>query len=160
MESLREGQNMITAKDIMTEKVITVRPETPLEEFARILIENRISGAPVVDKDGNLVGIITENDLINQNKRLHIPTVIRLFDAFIMLESPGKIKDEIKRITATTVWDICTKEVVTVSEDTPLQEIATIMSEKKIHLLPVMRDKRIVGIIGKADIIKAMAYKP
>jgi len=151
---------MITAKDIMTEKVITVRPETPLEEFARILIENRISGAPVVDKDGNLVGIITENDLINQNRRLHIPTVIRLFDAFIMLESPGKIKDEIKRITATKVWDICTKEVVTVSEDTPLQEIATIMSEKKIHLLPVMRDKRIVGIIGKADIIKAMAYKP
>jgi CBS domain-containing protein len=151
---------MITAKDIMTEKVITVRPETPLDEFARILIEYRISGAPVVDKDGNLVGIVTENDLINQNKRLHIPTVIRLFDAFIMLESPRKIKDEIKRITAATVWDICTKEVVTVSEDTSLQEIATIMSEKNIHLLPVMRDKSIVGIIGKADIIKAMAYRP
>jgi len=151
---------MITAKDIMTEKVITVRPETPIDEFARILIEYRISGAPVVDKDGNLVGIVTENDLINQNKRLHIPTVIRLFDAFIMLESPRKIKDEIKRITAATVWDICTKEVVTVSEDTSLQEIATIMSEKNIHLLPVMRDKSIVGIIGKADIIKAMAYRP
>jgi len=151
---------MITAKDIMTEKVITVRPETPIDEFARILIEYRISGAPVVDKDGNLVGIVTENDLINQNKRLHIPTVIRLFYAFIMLESPRKIKDEIKRITAATVWDICTKEVVTVSEDTSLQEIATIMSEKNIHLLPVMRDKSIVGIIGKADIIKAMAYRP
>jgi CBS domain-containing protein len=77
-----------------------------------------------------------------------------------MLESPRKIKDEIKRITAATVWDICTKEVVTVSEDTSLQEIATIMSEKNIHLLPVMRDKSIVGIIGKADIIKAMAYRP
>lgn len=148
---------MITAKDIMTKDVITVRPETSIEELARILIENRISGAPVVDDNGNLIGIVTENDLISQNKRLHIPTVFRLFDAFIMLERPKKIEEEIKRLTATTVWDICTKNVITVNEDTPLQEIATIMSEKKVHLIPVMRDKMIAGIIGKADLIKAMA---
>ncbi len=148
---------MITAKDIMAKDVITVRPETSIEELARILIENRISGAPVVDDNGNLIGIVTENDLISQNKRLHIPTVFRLFDAFIMLERPKKIEEEIKRLTATTVWDICTKNVITVNEDTPLQEIATIMSEKKVHLIPVMRDKMIAGIIGKADLIKAMA---
>lgn len=148
---------MIRAKDIMTENVITVRPETSIEELARILIENRISGAPVVDDNGNLLGIVTENDLISQNKRLHIPTVFRLFDAFIMLESPKKFEEEIKRLTATRVWDICTKNVITVNEDTPLQEIATIMSEKKIHLIPVMKDNKIAGIIGKADLIKAMA---
>ncbi|MCX7792950.1 MAG: CBS domain-containing protein [Thermodesulfovibrionales bacterium] len=147
---------MITAKDIMTRNVITVKPETSIEELARILIENKISGAPVVDDSGNLVGIVTENDLINQNKRLHIPTVIRLFDAFIMLERPKKIEEEIKRITATRVWDICTKNVMTVNEDATIQEIATLMSEKKIHLIPVMRDKKVIGIIGKADIIKAM----
>lgn len=148
---------MITAKDIMTRDVITVKPETSIEELARILIENRISGAPVVDDKGNLIGIVTENDLISQNKRLHIPTVFRLFDALIMLERPKKIEEEIKRLTATRVWDICTKNVITVNEDTPLQEIATIMSEKKVHLIPVMKDKKIVGIIGKADLIKAMA---
>lgn len=148
---------MITAKDIMTRDVITVRPETSIEELARILIENRISGAPVVDDKGNLIGIVTENDLISQNKRLHIPTVFRLFDALIMLERPKKIEEEIKRLTATRVWDICTKNVITVDEDTPLQEIATIMSEKKVHLIPVMKDKKIAGIIGKADLIKAMA---
>lgn len=148
---------MITAKDIMTRDVITVKPETSIEELARILIENRISGAPVVDDKGNLIGIVTENDLISQNKRLHIPTVFRLFDALIMLERPKKIEEEIKRLTATRVWDICTKNVITVNEDTPLQEIATIMSEKKVHLIPVMKDKKIAGIIGKADLIKAMA---
>ncbi len=148
---------MITAKDIMTRQVITVSPETSIEELAKILIENRISGAPVVDKEGNLIGIVTENDLINQNKRLHIPTVIRLFDAMIMLERPKKIEEEIKRLTATKVWDICTKQVITINEDTSLQDIATIMSEKKVHLLPVMRDNKLVGIIGKADLIKAMA---
>lgn len=148
---------MITAKDIMTRDVITVKPETSIEELARILIENRISGAPVVDDKGNLIGIVTENDLISQNKRLHIPTVFRLFDALIMLERPKKIEEEIKRLTATRVWDICTKNVITVDEDTPLQEIATIMSEKKVHLIPVMKDKKIAGIIGKADLIKAMA---
>lgn len=148
---------MITAKDIMTRDVITVKPETSIEELARILIENRISGAPVVDDKGNLIGIVTENDLISQNKRLHIPTVFRLFDALIMLERRKKIEEEIKRLTATRVWDICTKNVITVDEDTPLQEIATIMSEKKVHLIPVMKDKKIAGIIGKADLIKAMA---
>lgn len=148
---------MITAKDIMTKDVVTVKPETSIEELARILIEKRISGAPVVDDNGNLIGIVTENDLISQNKRLHIPTVFRLFDALIMLERPKRIEEEIKRLTATRVLDICTKNIITVNEDTPLQEIATIMSEKKVHLIPVMKDKKIVGIIGKADLIKAMA---
>lgn len=148
---------MITAKDIMTKHVITVKPDTSIEELARILMENRISGAPVVDNEDNLVGIVTENDLISQNKRLHIPTVFRLFDALIMLERPKKIEEEIKRLTATRVWDICTKNVITVNENTSLEEIATIMSEKKVHLIPVMEDKKIAGIIGKADLIKAMA---
>jgi CBS domain-containing protein len=147
---------MLTAKDIMAKNVITVRATTTIEELARILMEHKISGVPVVDDNGNLIGIVTENDLINQNRRLHIPTVIRLFDAFIMLESPGKIEKEIKKMTAITVNDIYIKEVITVTEDTPVQDIATIMSEKKVHLIPVVEGKKILGIIGKIDLIKGI----
>ncbi|MBU4321144.1 MAG: CBS domain-containing protein [Thermodesulfovibrionales bacterium] len=147
---------MLHAKDIMTRDVITVRTTTTIEELARILMEHKISGVPVVDDAGDLIGIVTENDLINQNRRLHIPTVIRLFDAFIMLESSGKIEKEIKKMTAIAVNDIYTKEVITVTEGTPVQDIATIMSEKKVHLIPVVEGKKILGIIGKIDLIKGI----
>jgi CBS domain-containing protein len=81
---------------------------------------------------------------------------MRLFDSFIMLESPGKIEKEIKKMTAITVNDIYTKEVITVTEGTPVQNIATIMSEKKVHLIPVVEGKKILGIIGKIDLIKGI----
>ncbi len=147
---------MLKARDIMTEGVITVNPSMTIEEFARILMKNQISGAPVVDEDGSLIGIITENDLITQNKRLHIPTILRLFDAFIPLGT-SRLEKEIKKITATTVGEICTKKVITVDPETPLEEIATIMTEKKIHLIPVIEEGKIIGIIGKKDIIKSAA---
>lgn len=147
---------MLKAKDIMTTDVITVKPTTTIEDLARTLMEHNISGAPVVNDAGDLISIVTENDLISQNKRLHIPTVMRLFDAFVMLESPGKIEKEIKKMAAITVDDICTKKVITITEDTPVQDIATIMSEKKVHLIPVVEGKKIRGIIGKMDLVKGI----
>lgn len=127
-----------------------------LEELAQVLVENRISGLPVVDDDGTLVGIVTENDLISQNKRLHIPTVLRLFDAYIMLGSPGSVEKELRKMAGVTVGEICTRDVITISEETTVEEIATIMSEQKVHLLPVMAGGRVAGVVGKADMIRAM----
>jgi CBS-domain-containing membrane protein len=146
---------MIRARDIMTKDVITIRPEATVEELARLLIEHRFSGVPVVDDEKNLIGIVTEHDLISQNKRLHIPTVIRLFDAYIMLGSE-RLEGEIRKMAGTTVDEICVRDVVSISEDTTVEDIATIMSEKKIHLLPVVRDGIIVGIVGKADVVGSM----
>ena len=146
---------MLKAKDIMTVDVITVKPETTVEELARLLIEHKISGVPVVGEDNQLIGVVTENDLIKKNARLHIPTIIRLFDAYFLLNS-GKVEDEIKKMVAGTVDEICNKEIVSLTEETTLEEIATIMSEKNIHLLPVLRDGVVVGIVGKADIVKSM----
>ncbi|MCE5194018.1 MAG: CBS domain-containing protein [Nitrospiraceae bacterium] len=150
---------MIKAKDIMTRDVVTVKIDTPLEELAEMLTKHKISGAPVVDNNGSIIGIVTENDLVSQNKRLHIPTVVRLFDAFVLLESPSKIENEIKKITAVKVNDIYTKAVITVSPETDVEEIATIMSEKKVHLIPVVEDRKISGIIGKIDIINGIKSK-
>jgi CBS domain-containing protein len=146
---------MLKAKDIMTVDVITAKPETTVEELARLLIEHKISGVPVVGDDNQLVGVVTENDLIKKNARLHIPTIIRLFDAYFLLNS-GKVEDEIRKMVAGTVDEICNKEIVSLTEETTLEEIATIMSEKNIHLLPVLRDGMVVGIVGKADIVKSM----
>jgi len=147
---------MLTAKDIMNKNVVTVTDDTSVETLGRLFIEKNISGAPVLDQGGNVVGIVTENDLVSQNKRIHIPTTIRLFDAFIPLEGFGSIEKEIRRMSASKVAEICSRDVVTVSPDTPLQDVATIMSEQNIHLLPVVTSGKIVGIIGKIDIIKGI----
>jgi CBS-domain-containing membrane protein len=146
---------MLKAKDIMTKDVITIRSEATVEELARLLMEHRISGVPVVNDENRIEGIVTENDLIRKNKRLHIPTVIRLFDAYLMVGSKSMEK-EIKNMAATTVDEICTREVVSIKEETSLDEIATIMAEQHTHLLPVLSDGAVVGIVGKADVVRSM----
>jgi CBS domain-containing protein len=150
---------MLRAKDIMTRDVITVTPATTIEELARLLAEHRISGAPVVNGAGELIGIVTEHDLVSRDKRLHIPTIIRLFDAYIMLESPGAMEKEIKKMAAVTVEDIYVKDVITITENNTVEDIATIMTEKKKHLLPVVEGFKVRGIVGRIDLIKGMGRK-
>jgi len=148
---------MLTAKDIMTKKVITVTPDLLVKELAALLLTHRIGGAPVVDADQTLLGVVTESDLIDQSKNVHIPTVISILDSVFFLESPKKMDLEIKKMAGRTVRDICASELVTVTEDTPLSVIATIMSEKKVHTLPVLAAGALVGVIGKTDLIRAIS---
>ena len=150
---------MQKAKDIMTTDIISVKDGTPVEELARILWENKISGVPVLDDNDRLIGVATENDLIDQAKNIHIPSMITILDSVIFLESAKKTEDEIKKMTGSKVRDICAGELITVEDDTSLAEIATIMAEKKVHTLPVLRDGELVGIVGKSDIIRTLAQK-
>ena len=147
---------MLTAKDIMTTKVITVTTETSVRDLADILWKNRISGAPVLDSNNELVSVVTESDLIDQNKKVHIPKMISILDSVLFLEKPGKMKEDIQKMTGATVRDIMAKELVSVTADTPLDEIATIMAEKKVHTLPVVAGKKLIGVIGKSDIIRTL----
>lgn len=140
----------------MSRDVITVTRDVSVKELAALLTSRNISGVPVVDEDDNLIGVVTESDLIYQNKKIHIPTTFMILDAFIFLESTEKMDLEMKKIAGSTVGDIYSKDVIRVTESTPLDEIATIMSEKNVHTLPVVSDGRLVGIIGKRDIIKTI----
>src|SRR5574337_1043434 len=148
---------MLTAKDIMTRDVVTVKPETSIEDLASLLLKHQISGVPVVDDAGGLYGIVTEKDLISRNRRLHIPTVVSFLDAAIYLESSKKFEEDVKRLAATKVSDICVRKVHTITEDASVVDIATIMDEKDIHLLPVVKSGKVVGIVGKRDIVRAVA---
>ena len=148
---------MLTAKDIMTANVITVQQDTSVNQLAEILWKNKISGAPVLNDAGNVVSVVTESDLIDQKKKVHIPTMISILDSVIFLESSKKTEKEIKKMAGNTVQDICSMELVTVSEDTGMDDIATIMAEKNVHTLPVLHGDKLVGVIGKSDIIRSMA---
>ncbi|MCL7488811.1 MAG: CBS domain-containing protein [Desulfobulbaceae bacterium] len=148
---------MLTAQDIMTRDVVTVKKDMSVSELARLLSEKKISGVPVVDDQGNLIGIVTENDLVDQKKKVHIPTVMALFDSFVFLENPDRLEKDLKKMSAATVGDISTGEVITAGTDTPLDELATIMSEKNVHTLPILdQEGNLAGIIGKTDIIRTI----
>jgi CBS-domain-containing membrane protein len=148
---------MKNAADIMTRDVITVSLTTTVQELARLLATHNISGAPVVDENGTILGVVTESDLIDQNKKVHIPTVVSILDSFFFLENPDKMEQEMRKIAGATVADIYSSPARTVSAGTPVDEIATIMAEKGIHTLPVVEDGRLLGIIGKKDIIRSIA---
>lgn len=148
---------MQTAKEIMTTTVASVPPEMSVEQLAALLRDRKISGAPVVDAAGKLVGVVTESDLIDQAKKIHIPTAITILDSVIFLESAKGMEREIGKMTGATVADICTKNPLTITEETPLDEIATIMAERHIHTLPVLRGTQLVGVVGKSDVIKTLA---
>jgi CBS domain-containing protein len=150
---------MLKASDIMQKDPMTVSPETTVEELGRIFIEQNISGLPVVESSGALVGVVTENDLISRNKQIHIPTLLRLFDAFIPLEGFKAFETEIKRISAKIAGDICSKETVTVTPETGLEEIATIMTDKKMHHLPVMDGSKLVGMINQHDALRGISLE-
>ena len=154
---------MVKASEIMKEKVISVPPDMPVDELGRFFIEHDISGVPVVGSKGELVGIVTEYDLISQSKKFHLPSLLRLFDAIIPLEGANAVEKEIKKMSASQVSDICTRDVITIAEDTPIDEIATIMAEKHITLLPVLKEGRITGVVGKREVIRGVAgetHKP
>lgn len=150
---------MITAKDIMTTDVITVDPETSVKEAANIMSENDISGLPVV-QNGELVGIVTENDLIIKDKKLHFPEYINVIGGIIYLESYKKFEEEFKKFIAVKVGELMTEDVITASPNEPIEDLATIMHQENINRLPVVDNSgQLIGIVTRGNIVKHIAFE-
>ncbi len=143
------------AAEVMTPKVVTIRPDTPLVEAARLMLQSGISGLPVVDDAGHLVGIVTEGDFL---RRAETGTEHRRPRWLEFLLGPGRLADEYVRSHARTVREIMTPKVITVSEDTPLQDVVAIMERRRIKRVPVVRDDKIVGIVSRANLVQALAH--
>ena len=144
-------------KDIMVKKVITIQKDASVEELSELLVKNKISGVPVVDNDGKLVGIATEGDLIIKDSDLHFPRYFKLLDSIIYLESLNKFKKSLKKFLGTKVEDVMTAEIKTVKEETPIGEAANMMIKYNINRVPVLDSKdKMVGIVTRADIVKSM----
>jgi CBS domain-containing protein len=146
---------MIKAKDIMTTDLITISPEAEISQAAKILLEKHVNGLPVVDK-GRLIGIICQSDLVTMQKKLTVPSVFNLLDGLIPLASSRGLDKEIKKITAITVADAMTSEPVVVGPETDLEDIATLMIKKNCHTLPVVDNEKLVGVIGKEDVLRTL----
>jgi CBS domain-containing protein len=139
--------------NFMTRKVVTVRPDTPVLTAARLMLERKISGLPVVDDAGCVVGIVTEHDLLRhgetegETKRPHWLQLI--------IEHRG-LNNEAVRFHVRTVGNVMTPDPVTVTEATPLEEAGRLIEERGFKRLPVVRGRELVGIIARADLVQAL----
>lgn len=147
---------MKTVADIMTKNVFTVRAETTIRELAELFVTNRISSLPVVDADGKLIGVVTESDLVEQSKNVHLPTVISLFDWVIYLETEKTLEKELKKMGGRTVADVYQTEAVSIASSASISNAADLMSSHHINAIPVVDDGKLVGIVARIDIIRTL----
>jgi CBS domain-containing protein len=147
-----------TVADVMTRDPICVRPETPLNEAIKILADQRISGLPVVDDFGKLIGILSETDLMWQESGVNPPAYIMFLDSVIYLENPAKYERDLHKALGQTVKEVMTDQVVSVHPDKPLREAAKMMHADGYRRLPVTdASGKVIGILTRGDIIRAMA---
>jgi CBS domain-containing protein len=145
------------ARDIMSRNVITVTRETTIKEIARILTEHKISGVPVVDGEGRVVGVVSEGDLIYQDKKLHTPAFLEILGGVIYLEDPKRVGQELMKMTAAKAVEIMTTKIYTVKEDTPVSDIATLMIDRQVNRVPVLDSEgKLAGIVSRQDLIKSL----
>ena len=147
---------MQTARDIMTADPITIHPDAAIADAVKILLKRGFNGLPVVDDDGLLVGVICQSDLVAQQQRLQVPSVFTLLDGFIPLPGWSKAEDAFKKMNAIIVKDAMTPNPVTASPEMHLEDIASLMVNAKFYSLPVVEDGRLLGIIGKEDILRTL----
>ena len=147
-----------TVAEIMTTEPVTVTPKTSLTEAIQILAERQISGLPVVDDSGELVGIISETDLTWKETGVDTPPYVMFLDSVIYLQNPAKHDREVQKALGQTVKDAMSDRPTTITGDRPVREAARIMHEKKVRQLPVVDENdRLIGIITQGDVIRMMA---
>lgn len=142
------------AADIMTTHVEVVRSDAPIAQAIRIMLQKRISGLPVVDADGNLVGMVTEGDFL---RRHEIATGRHRARWFEVLLSPGHLAQDYVQTHARMVADVMTRDVVSVGADAKLDDIVRLMEKHAIKRVPVLRDRKVIGIVSRANLLHAFA---
>jgi CBS domain-containing protein len=151
---------MLKAKDIMTTELITVTPETEIVHATKLLLDNRINGVPVTDETGKLVGILCQSDLVAQQKKFPVPSFFTFLDGLISLSSMKQLEKEVQKIAAITVAQAMTPNPITVRPDTGIEEVAALMVDNNFHTIPVVEKGKLVGIVGKEDILRTIIPKP
>jgi CBS domain-containing protein len=141
------------ARDVMTPRVISIETDAPIMRAVRLMLQNRISGLPVVGRKGELVGMVTEGDFL---RRGEIGTQRHRNRWLEFLIGPGRLADEYVHARGRKVEEVMTREPITVTEDAPLDEVVRLMERHRIKRLPVLRAGTLVGIVTRANIMHAL----
>ncbi|BCZ84998.1 CBS domain-containing protein [Paraburkholderia terrae] len=145
------------ALDVMTTTVLSVTPEMTVRDAAKMMTEQRISAAPVIDAKGKLVGMVSEGDLM---RRVELGTQKRRRSWWLDLLATGLDAEEYVKSHGRLVEDIMTRDVISVDDTTPLTEIASVLEGEGIKRVPVLRQGEVVGIVSRANLVQALASAP
>jgi CBS-domain-containing membrane protein len=145
------------AGDVMTPDVVTVEPGARVDEIARLMLEHHISAVPVVDTAGRLLGIVSEGDLV---RRAEMATAGRRAWWLEMLADSAALARDYVKTHGRRATDLMTRVVLTVGVDTPLEDVAQLLERHRIKRVPVVRDGRVVGIVSRADLLRALVVRP
>lgn len=147
-----------TVADVMTPNPISVTPDTVLKDAIQLMADNHIGGLPVINADSDLVGILSESDLMWQTTGVDVPAYIMLLDSVIYLKNPAQYNQELHKALGQSVKDVMTDRVVTIAPDKSLRDAAHLMHDKKVRRLPVVDgQQQVVGILTRGDIVREMA---
>jgi CBS domain-containing protein len=141
------------AADVMTRDIVTVGPETPLAEAIRLMLEHRVSGLPVVDGNGQLVGLLTEGDLLHRAETGTDTVRLGWLQALL---ARGRMAEHYVHTHGRRVQDVMTQDVLTVGEASPLEDVIRIMESRHVRRVPVAEGKRLVGIVSRSDLVRAL----
>ena len=144
----------MNAADVMTGQVISIAPDASILEMTRLMLQHKISGLPVIDRAGNLVGIVTEGDFL---RRTEIGTERKRPHWLEFLTGRSRLADEYIHSHARKVEEVMTPIPVTISEDTPLDEVVHLMERYRVKRLPVVRGREVIGIVSRANLLHALA---
>ena len=144
------------AREIMKKEVVTVNEHATIREIAQILLDQKISGVPVVDDEENLVGIVTEGDLLHKETNPRIPHFVNILGAIIYYNGVQRYDEDFKKLMAGKACEMMTAKVITVGENADMDEVVKLMIAHGIKRVPVVKDHKILGIVSRADIIRAL----
>jgi CBS domain-containing protein len=145
-----------TVRDIMTKDLVTAAPEWSVTDAAKTMVDKHIGSLPVVKGD-ELVGFVTEGDLIIRDIKLEYPTYLHLLDGFIMYPgATSKFEHELKKAVAATVGDVMTPDPVTIQASATIEDLATLLVERNLSKVPVLEGAALVGVVTKSDVLRAI----
>ena len=143
-------------KEVMTKAVVSVNRDSTIDEIAQVLIDNKVSGLPILSDGGYLIGIVTEGDLLRREMSPRLPEFINILGAVIYYHGVERYNEDFKKILAQTASDIMTEDLITVKEDTDISEVARLMLNNNIKQIPVVDGSKLIGIVSRADIVKLL----
>lgn len=143
-------------QDIMQTNVITVSPNTEIKEIAQLLCEHNISGVPVLDFFGNLIGIVSEGDLLHKETNPRVPDVVGFLGALIYYRGVKQYESDLKKLVALKASEIMTQDIITINKGATIEDAASLMIKHNVKRLPVMENGKMIGIISRKDVIKVL----
>ena len=147
------------AADLMDPNPPAVAPDTRVGDVARLLLERHLSGVPVVAQTGELMGVVTQADLVARHARVHFPVYLSLLGSVIPVANRRHFEDDLRHVAGRTAAEVMTADPYTAREDTPLEDIATRMAEDGEDPVVVVRGNRVVGLITRADLVRLVAIE-